>query len=228
MSGREAIFGGLRRSLKRQPGDGAEAAVEARLRSHVRGTVPQRGQLSGEALLQLFVSQAEGVDATVTRVATTDDVPDAVADYLRQCNLPLQARLAPHPDLQALPWAEKVPMLELCEGRAAPEDRVSVTPAFAAVAETGTLVLHSGPQTPTTLNFLPETHVVVLRAEQVAGAYEEVWDRLREVHNGTMPRTVNMITGPSRTGDIEQQLQLGAHGPRRLHVVLVEDGAEPA
>ena len=99
-------------------------------------------------------------------------------------------------------------------------DAVSLTPCFAAIAETGTLMLVSGRDTPTTLNFLPDTHIVVLRADQVLPHYEEGWSRLRA--SGPMPRTVNFITGPSRTGDIEQRIQLGAHGPRRLHIVLVD------
>jgi len=102
-------------------------------------------------------------------------------------------------------------------------DAVSVTASFAAVAETGTLMLVSGPESPTRNNFLPETHVVVLRAGEIVGTYEEAWDRLRAAR--AMPRVVNFITGPSRTGDIAQKLELGAHGPRRLHIVLVEDGA---
>lgn len=225
MSGREAMLGALRRSLRRQPGDGAQEAVDARLQSHARNLVPRRGQLEGQPLLELFVRQAQGVDATVARVASGAEVPAAVAAFLTQSNLPLRIRIAPHPVLQTLPWAEETPLLEVLEGRADPQDLVSVTPAFAAVAETGTLVLHSGPRAPTTLNFLPETHVVVLRASQVVGAYEEVWDRLREAAPAALPRTVNMITGPSRTADIEQRLELGAHGPRRLHVVLIEEGA---
>src|SRR5205085_6001380 len=111
--------------------------------------------------------------------------------------------------------------LHLRRGKASPGDQVSMTPAFAAIAETGTLMLTSGAETPSTLNFLPDTHVVVLEAGQVVPTYEEGWTRLRA--RGDMPRTVNFITGPSRTGDIEQRIQLGAHGPRRLHVVLVDE-----
>src|SRR3546814_19426494 len=95
--------------------------------------------------------------------------------------------------------------------------------AFAGIAETGTVMMASGPDAPITLNFLPENHVVVLRASQVTGTYEEAWQRLREARwRGVMPRAVNLITGPSRTGDIEQTLLLGTHGPRRLHVLLVD------
>ncbi|PPR20288.1 MAG: hypothetical protein CFH39_02316, partial [Alphaproteobacteria bacterium MarineAlpha10_Bin2] len=122
------------------------------------------------------------------------------------------------------PWAVR-PMLNLRRGRAEDADQVSVTGADMAFAETGTLMLTSDATRPSTLNFLPENHIVVLRAEQITGAYEEGWRRLRgQGENGEfMPRTVNLITGPSRTGDIEQRIQLGAHGPRRLHIIIVED-----
>ena len=100
----------------------------------------------------------------------------------------------------------------------------SVSHAFAAVAETGTLVLTSGPDNPTTLNFLPDNHIVVLDAADLAGDFETVLARLREKFGaGVLPRVVNMITGPSRSADIEQTLILGAHGPRRLHVIAVRE-----
>jgi L-lactate dehydrogenase complex protein LldG len=105
-----------------------------------------------------------------------------------------------------------------------------LTPCLAAIAETGTLMLLSGADTPTTLNFLPDTHIVVVRAGQVVAGYEDAWDMVREKAGGdpaAWPRTINLITGPSRTGDIEQRIQLGAHGPRRLHVVLVDGAATP-
>jgi L-lactate dehydrogenase complex protein LldG len=99
------------------------------------------------------------------------------------------------------------------------------------VAETGTLLFPTEPTRPATLNLLPDTEIVVLRASAVVGAYEEAWDRLREerkdpLTGGWMPRNLMFVTGPSRSADIEQTLELGAHGPRRLHILLVED--EPA
>ena len=112
-------------------------------------------------------------------------------------------------------------MLRLREGRASASDMVSVQHGFAGIAETGTLMLPSGPERPTTLNLLADTAVVVLRASRVVGAYEEAWDMLRAA--GAMPRNVMLVTGPSRSADIEQTLELGAHGPRRLHVLLIED-----
>jgi L-lactate dehydrogenase complex protein LldG len=118
------------------------------------------------------------------------------------------------------------PLLAIRRGRAEPGDAVSLTPCLAAIAETGTLLLVSGAHTPTTLNFLPDTHIIVLRAGQVVASYEDGWDLVRARSKdgpGGWPRTVNLITGPSRTGDIEQRIILGAHGPRRLHIVLVDE-----
>ena len=118
-------------------------------------------------------------------------------------------------------------MLAIRRGRAEEADRVGVTGAVMGFAETGTLMMTSGPDHPSTLNFLPETHIVVLPAEKIGGAYEEGWAHLRaeggpDADGGFMPRTVNLVTGPSRTADIEQTIALGAHGPRRLHIVIVE------
>jgi L-lactate dehydrogenase complex protein LldG len=218
---RDAILDKLRGAARRDGDEAAaRAAVDARLRTHARGTVPARGKLDRDGLIDLFAAQAIAVDATVARVPALDDVPATVADYLRGENLPTKLRLAPDPKLDACSW-DQAPMLDVVYGKAEAEDMVTVTGAFAGIAESGTLMLVSGPETPTTLNFLPDTHIVVLRASEMVGAYEDAWDRLR--NTGRIPRTVNFITGPSRSGDIEQTLHLGAHGRRRLHVLLVED-----
>jgi L-lactate dehydrogenase complex protein LldG len=155
------------------------------------------------------------------------DVPDAVARYLAAENLPAELKMAPDPGLDALPWHER-PLLQIQRGKAESGDAVSLTPCLAAVAETGTLMLTSGEATPTMLNFLPDTHIVVVRGWQVVATYEDGWDLLRAQSADKLwglPRTVNFITGPSRTGDIEQRIELGAHGPRRLHVIVVGDAA---
>jgi L-lactate dehydrogenase complex protein LldG len=226
---RDQILGSLRRSLKRGPLDDAKRAeLEARLAAHRPNLVPGRAAaLDPAGQVEFFVRMAEEVQTTVACVARVADVPAAVADYLSQRNLPSRLVMTPDPQLDDIPWASR-PMLEIRRGRAEDADQVGVTGAFAAIAETGTLMLLSGPESPTRNNFLPDTHVVVLRRAQVAATYEEGWQRLRAAaQDGAPPRTVNFITGPSRTGDIEQRLELGAHGPRRLHIVLVDDGALP-
>jgi L-lactate dehydrogenase complex protein LldG len=227
---RALILASIRRNLRRGPLPADQAALlHARIGAHPRGPIPARSCLKRAAQITLFVRNVEKEFGTVARVAEPAAVPAAVAEYLAQQNLPSELVMAPHPELEALPWSEW-PLLHLRTGRAEATDVVSLQHAFAAIAETGTLMLPSAPERPTTLNLLAETAIVVLRASRVVGAYEEAWDLLRAerrdaVTGGFMPRNVMLVTGPSRSADIEQALELGAHGPRRLHIVLVDDDA---
>jgi L-lactate dehydrogenase complex protein LldG len=223
-SAKQLILSSLRRSLRReQPSAEDRALLEQRLAAPQANLVPQRAQLPHAEQLDLMESMLKELSASVVRLPSEAAVPQAVADYLKNENLPPKLRMAPRDDLRALPWQSQ-PLLEVEEGIAEAEDATSLTGAFAGIAETGTVMMASGPEAPVTLNFLPENHIVVLRASQVIGTYEEAWQRLRAAQGrGVMPRAVNMITGPSRTGDIEQTILLGAHGPRRLHVLLVDD-----
>jgi L-lactate dehydrogenase complex protein LldG len=164
---------------------------------------------------------AKRASASTARVADAAAVPAAVADFLARENLPARLKLAPDPALTGLPW-ESRPLIEISTGASAGDDPVSLGHAVAGIAETGTLMLASGPMGPSTLNFLPETEIVLLPAEGVVGGLEEAWRLLRSrLPRSQLPRTVNFITGPSRSADIGQKLQLGAHGPRRLHIILV-------
>jgi L-lactate dehydrogenase complex protein LldG len=222
MSGREAVLGKIRRALA-VSGSQADrkAAVDGRLAGPAANLIPERGQLEGAARIDLFCKMAEAVQAGVTRVASADDVPAAIAGFLRQNNLPAEIRLGEDERLAALRW-EKEPNLARKSGPSDGRDLVSVSHALGGVAETGTLVLHSGTDNPTTLNFLPDTHIVLVDAADIAGDYEAVWQRIRAVFGkGVMPRTVNWVTGPSRSADIEQTLLLGAHGPRALQIIVV-------
>jgi len=220
MSGRESILGTIRSGLGRgELGDAEKAELEDRIAARSRGVRPSRVDLDSDGLADLFVDYAKGVDMSVDRVASMEDVPDRVADYLARENLPANLRVAPDPSLDGIPW-EKRPTLTITRGKTDGADEVGLTGAFAGVAETGTLIMCSGPEHPTTLNFLPDSHLVVIRKSQIVGSYEDAWDKIRD---GEMPRTVNFIAGPSRTGDIEQTIFMGAHGPRRMHIMLVED-----
>jgi len=222
VSARDVVLGKVRRAIGATADDSARKSVVAeRLAAAAPNTIPARGKLDREGRVALFAEMAEGVSATVERVASADDVPAAIAHYLRGHNLPLEVRTGADAALAALPWSRE-PHLERREGPSDGRDLVSVSRAFAGVAETGTLVLNSGPDNPSTLNFLPDTHIVVLTADDIAGDYEAVWARLRERYGtGALPRTTNLITGPSRSADIEQTLILGAHGPRALHIMVV-------
>jgi L-lactate dehydrogenase complex protein LldG len=226
---RAQIFESIRRALKRGPLEDAERrALAERLAHPRRNLVPVRAtSLDAEGRRALFIAMAEEVQTTVARVESVATVPAAVAEYLSRHNLPSRLVMTPDPHLEDIPWSER-PMLEIRRGRAEDGDAVGVSACFAAIAETGTLMLISGPESPTRNNFLPDTHIVVLRGSQLVASYEEGWTRLREKMrtpdgSAAMPRSVNFITGPSRTADIEQRIELGAHGPRRLHIVLIVD-----
>lgn len=220
--GRESMLAAVRAALdRREPADVAAATVANRLTQPKASVIPARGRMQGEAALAQFVFEAERVSATTERVAALGDVPARVRAYLQAANLPSAIKVAPDPDLAGVPWGSE-PLLQVSAGKAGDHDPVSFTGSFAGIAETGTLMLLSGPESPTTLNFLPDVHIALLRTDRIVGSYEEAWARLRAVRGaGAMPRAVNWITGPSRTADIEQTLLLGAHGPRRLHIIIV-------
>ena len=107
------------------------------------------------------------------------------------------------------------------EARAARDgDLVGITTAFCAIAETGTLMMVSGPRTPAATSLLPETHIALVRADRIVRGMEEAWQLLR-AELGAPPRAVTFISGPSRTADIEQTVTLGAHGAYRVHLILI-------
>jgi len=223
MTARSTLFASIRASLGVTGEEPARrAAVADRLKAHPRGVIPARGQLPPQERVKLFAQMVEAANGTAEMLASTAGVPSAVAALLRRHNLPMQIRRGDDPRLAALPW-EKERTLEVSTGASDGHQLASVSHAFAGVAETGTLIMTSGPDNPTTLNFLPDTHIVVVEAKDIAGDYESVWARLREKFGtDALPRAINMITGPSRSADIAQILILGAHGPRRLHVLVVE------
>ena len=222
MNSRETVLASIRRSLgvsgREEP---RRAVVSERLARHAPGIVPARGQTSPPERLDLFRTMMEAAAGSVEAIARADDVPAAISAFLRARNLPMAVRRGADPRLAALPWSRER-TLTVAVGPSDGSDLVAVSQAFGAAAETGTLMLTAGPDNPTTLNFLPDTHIVLLDANDIAGDYETLWRRLRERYGeGQMPRVVNWITGPSRSADIEQTLILGAHGPRRLHVIVV-------
>jgi len=150
-------------------------------------------------------------------------LPQSVSNYLRNRNLPQALRMGDDERLASADWSQ-APNLVCSKGPSDGTDLVGLSHAGAGVAETGTLVISSGAANPTTVNFLPENHIVVVKASDIEGDYETAFAGMREENGqGIMPRTVNLITGPSRSGDIEQTMLLGAHGPRSLHVIVVDE-----
>lgn len=222
---RDDILGAIRRRTRKSGQNEVEthATLQDRLQSHPRNLIPTRGQGDPATQVATFTEWAEKHAATTVTLDSLSDVPAAVADYLRSNNLPPAIKMSPDESLGGIDWSTQ-PQIETATGRADGSETASLTPAFAGIAETGTLMMTTSPGTPNTLNFLPETHIVVLRQSQIVGSYEDVWDRLRERYGaGNMPRSANFITGPSRTGDIDMKIEMGAHGPKRLHILVVKD-----
>ncbi len=220
-AGRDALLNQIRRSLGKTHGERARV-VQERLEGGKRGPALGRINLPRAQHCSFFVEMATRAGATIRQLATREEVPAAVRDFMEEHDLPREAVLAPEPEIGGLAWDQTG--LVVRTGRAEKDDHTAITPVFAGIVETGTLCVCSGPDHPSTLNILPYNHIAVLRVSRVVPAYEDAWDLVRKRYGpGMMPRTVLWITGPSLTGDIEQTLQRGAHGPRRLHILLIED-----
>jgi L-lactate dehydrogenase complex protein LldG len=222
MSARELVLGSIRQALGVTGREAPRRKVVAdRLAGHPTGVVPNRGQLEPKARVALLAEMIAAAAGSVAQVSDVAGVPGAVAGFLRRHNLPLSVRRGHDARLAALPW-QLEGALVVTVGASDGQQLASVSHAFGAVAETGTLVLTSGSDNPTTLNFLPDNHIVLVDVNDVVGDFETMFAKLRRhFGEGQLPRLVNLITGPSRSADIEQTLILGAHGPRRLHVSLV-------
>ncbi len=214
MTSREDILGRVRQQLGRNEanGDIARRNIDDWLAARHEGPRPN---LSGD-LLARFKEKSEALSTTVDIVAKWSEVPSAVGRYLTGNGLSMRA--VGWPLVSGHEWAQASIAFE---GRGAVDaDLVGITGCYCAVAETGTLMLLSGSHTPASVSLLPETHVAVVAASRIVVGMEEAWNLVRS-ELGVMPRAINFISGPSRTGDIEQTIVLGAHGPYRVHVIVV-------
>jgi L-lactate utilization protein LutC len=216
MSAREAILSRLRKAVPQQ--EGRQDAVRARLGQPAQAApVPAAARLSGAERVDQFEAKARAADATVSRIAGFDALPAALADELRARNLPAAIRTGTDARLAGLDWGG----LDRSEGPGRIEEPATLSVARLGMAETGSLVFGSGPDNPVTLCFLGETHFAAVRSADIKAGFEDVWQAWREA--GLDTRTINFVTGPSRSADIGQTLQLGAHGPVALHIFIVEE-----
>lgn len=213
MTARDNILGRIRTALGRNAPltEQQSAQMRTQLKEHPRGPLPSMHW----ELLPRFRERCEGLSSTVDQVASLVDVPAAVARYLRQNGLPMQAVC--WPELAGLDWAGAGLRMEARPARA--DDKVGVTGAYCGIAETGTLMLLSGAHTHPVTSLLPDTHVAVVPAARLLRSMEDAWDLLRSEYD-SLPRQVSFVSGPSRTADIEMTLVLGIHGPYRVHIVL--------
>jgi L-lactate dehydrogenase complex protein LldG len=219
---REAVLERVRKALKRRPKDveAAQASAAAYVAEHRHGPRPQLGA----DLVARFIERATYMESTVERLQAPEQIPGAVARYLDGLQLPPSiAEQKSHagvcwPAFADLDWRGAGLAIE--PRPTSGSDRLGITGALCAIAETGTLVVVSSPATPTATTLLPDTHVAVLSARDILPGMEEAFERIR-AFDPAMPRAVHLISGPSRTGDIEQTIVLGAHGPYRVHILLL-------
>ena len=216
---REFILNKLKSQINPQLSDEKRhAAVAERLSAHPTGVLPVMPKTRIKRVNR-FIEKVLASQATLEQISRRN-AANAISAFLRAHNLPGEVRMGDDERLKVIRTNAKG--LVIKDGRSDGLDLASVSHAEAGVVETGTLALFSGQNNPTTLNFLPENHIIVLEESAVVDHYEDVWTLIRQQFGeGNMPRTLNFITGPSRSADIEQTLLLGAHGPIRLHVLLV-------
>jgi L-lactate dehydrogenase complex protein LldG len=214
VAARESI---LERIRARQGRSGTPSAAEREaVRSHIAAHPQHPRPRADWEPVPRFREQALKLASTVEEVENLAAAPAAIAGYLEREQLPRQA----------VCWAEFAGLdwlaagIEIAVREARGTDLVGITGAFCAIAETGTLVTVSGRDTPAAVSLLPETHVAIVSASRIVSGMEEAWQLMRAELRQS-PRAVNFISGPSRSADIEQTVALGAHGPYRVHIVLV-------
>ncbi len=218
MTTRDDILGRVRARLNRTDANAATGriAIDTLLVARPQGPRPQVDP-EKSALVARLIEKSLAQSSTVDRVATLAEAPAAVAKYLRDNSLPLQAVI--WPQMGQLDWLAAG--VAVAARGAVDADLVGITGCFCAIAETGTLMLCGAPDAPASVSLLPETHIAIVPASRIVPGMEDGF-ALARAELGQLPRAINFISGPSRTGDIEQTIVLGAHGPYRVHLILLE------
>ena len=229
-SSRDTVLGRVRQALGKTGTDPvAVAEAQAYLDAHARGPVPA---FDGDRTLR-FIRRAGDMQSTVARVSHRNEIRAAVAAYLDALELApalvaqLSSQLSSQKVHRGVCWPEFADLdwdqagLSVEARPTVGDDRLGITGVFCAIAETGTLVILSGADTPTATTLLPDTHVAIVSANRIVDTMEDAFALIRK-ERGSIPRAINMISGPSRTGDIEQTIVLGAHGPFRVHILVVD------
>ena len=213
---RDAVLARVRKALaKERPDPESRARADAFIAAHRDGPRPTMPA----DLRARFITRATDMSSTVESVAALADAPRALARYLDTLGSEAIRSGVCWPEFANLDWASVGLSIEPRATRG--HDRLGITGCFCAVAETGTILITSSAATPTATALLPDTHVAIVRAERIVSGMEEAFALVR-AERGATPRALNFISGPSRTGDIEQTIVLGAHGPFRVHLLVVD------
>jgi L-lactate dehydrogenase complex protein LldG len=199
-------------SLDPDPGPEFESIVD----------VEEPDERAREVLIEDFRRYAAEEAATSERVAGPDDVPQAVARYLTERELPMQAIAVGEIISGGVDWG-RAGELDIVDRPIRADGDTVVTGCYAGLAEAGAVVTVSSAACPNELQFLAATHIVVVPTGRILADYGAFWVLVGNEFAAGMPRSMNWIVGPSRTADLGVPSRLGAHGPARLHLLIVDD-----
>lgn len=218
---RDAILQALARS------EGASTRTSQAITAEARSLLMQpetvRPGLPSRDVVASFMQRVAGpkVGATVERIASFSDLPVAVARQVAGAGVKRRIAVQPTALLLSLDWAGA----DLVEHDEI-DDGIVIGLAMWGIAETGSIVFHSAADMPILFNFLPSTHIVAVRAGSILPDLEAYASAARSIGDPA-PRNACLITGASGTTDIEGSLVKPAHGPRQLHIIIVDDTVSP-
>ncbi len=224
--GRAEIFSDIKQNLKI---DWSDSSLQKKRRNFVlnriqldhKHLIPGRSIAEPAELVRRFVNRAVTAGTEIIQCSSLQEVPKEIIDWLAKNNIS-QLKCSNSKIIKDLVWPI-TSNINLKTGAACVSDKASLTSAVFGIAETGTLMIISSEETPTLQAFLPDFHLVILKRSQIVGPYEEAWKKIKQDFPTTLPRNVNLITGPSRSADIEQTLLMGAHGPKKLMIYLINE-----
>ena len=193
------------------------AAARAVISARICGPLPS---FARHDPLQHFIEECARLKTTLAEVDSISAVPSEVARYLST------VLDSPTPNISVVGWPEFTALdwqsanIDYANRPAIGSDLIGLTGCFCAIGETGTLLLLGARKTPKVTALLPETHICVVKKSRLVATMEDAFQLVRD-EMGELPRATFFVSGPSRTADIEQTIVIGAHGPYRVHVVLV-------
>lgn len=228
LSERENILGRIREALQTKaplPGSHGDACGHTPLEppaAHAREWLPSVGK-TAEEQFELFAKNAADLKADFQLLASRDELTSALATIRGAENW---QRIASH-DGELSNFASKslgLPVLLTDQGYDVQEMEkcdAGITECDALIAQTGGVVVTSRSTGGRALSVLPPHHVVLARRNQLVADLPAAFELLQTKYSDNYPSMISFITGPSRTGDIERILVLGAHGPKKLTILCV-------
>lgn len=223
LAARDAILQSIRSNL----------AASAGIVHAEHAVVPDRGELIPEnqslSLVERFRERLESVGGFCDVVSGEDEAAQALSAIINDLQGKQAAQriaLSDSPVAARLARSLAADEISVCP---APDELfnydVGITLAQAAIAETGTLVLEAEAERHRLVSLLPPVHIAIVYARDIVLTIGEALSQLRGDEGRPMSRANTFITGPSRTADIELTLTVGVHGPKELHVIVIDDQA---